>query len=151
MQWHADDWRRAFDLISTPETAQARISAEPGGFLGDCDEFAITHVARIEKGMKAGEVYKFQGKTVISTSFTTVLWLNGYKFDGHNIALICVRDDATNTLQYSYIDYDLDSPLMSNVRDVITYVTTRYSKDNAGTLILACLQDLKLTPFACIV
>lgn len=105
MKWRADGWRELWDMFASAEAAQYKIENPPEhGF--DCDEFAISHCARINKALAAGYKLFLKDAQVVRAEIGAVFWVDGLKPAAHHVCIVEVQTNLNET-KYTYIDYDL--------------------------------------------
>lgn len=100
MAWQKDGFLELWDKIDSPETAEWKIkNAGPHAF--DCDEFSITHLARIKKnGFKT-----YNGHTLVDACLLMVVWADDKNvLMAHHVCMLTL-EDTTGMKSYTWLDY----------------------------------------------
>jgi hypothetical protein len=137
-KWKADGITEFFDSVCTPnKVAAVGMGSSPHG--NDCDEAAILNVAVINGSIRAG---KMLSEGIKTSYFLTVMWIQGWKTNGHNVALL--EYPVPNGPQWAFMDYGAPSPRRGSIQDVVNDVRTAYAKD--AQPLVWCQSDENLNP-----
>lgn len=146
MKWKPDGWPELGDAVSSAEGAQWKIERARqgreyrGGF--DCDEFAITIVARLIKAAAKPDIdLVIAGQEVVNVSFCSMFWLDGWKIVGHNVALIA--SEKGDVWWWGCADYRTDYNLfrlpLNAIKDKVDYMSK-----GKGKFLCAVVMDENL-------
>ena len=143
-KWVADDWTALWDAWCTPNKVQAVGQTDGSHEIGDCDEFAIYIAAAVEKSLALSTL----GDSGIDRArVLTVMWTEGYKLGGHNVALFSYKQVTDGATWYAYMDYGLPSVKRLTVQEVVQDVRDRYAKGSLGLGWAVSTFDLQLEQF----
>lgn len=143
--WKADNWIEMWDKIDSPETVQWKIeNADKITHGFDCDEFAMSHLSRI---LRNGKPLYFDGLRIERASLLMVMWREGWKTGAHHVCFLQLRDEVTNEISYTYLDYwpSLSFDPVKSEGEVIQRIMKMYNEH--PSLVFAVLQDVNLVPY----
>lgn len=123
--WVQDDWTQLWDAWCTPNKVQA-VGQGGDHNIGDCDEFALYIAAATEKSLALGTM-KPGTYVPDSARVLTVMWTEGVKFGGHNVALLAFKQITDGTTWFAYMDYGLPSLKRRTVQEVVEDVRAKYA------------------------
>ena len=142
-KWVGDDWTSLWDAWCTPNKIQAVGQTDGSHEIGDCDEFAIYISAAVEKSLALGTLESGIDRARV----LTVMWTDGYKVGGHNVALFSYKQVTDGATWYAYMDYSMPSVKRLTIQQVVQDVRDLYANGSLGLGWAVSTFDMKLEQF----